>query len=326
MIGFGIGNLVSGPFSEAFGRNVVYICSLFIFMIWIMASGLAPNIGAQIVFRFLAGFFGSTPLTCAGGTVSDLWNPLEKTFGFPLFAISGFGGPVLGPVIGSYIGTGSIGSWRWSEWIILSLSGAVVTLVFLFQPETHPHLLLRWKAHHLREVMGDNRFVAESEVDSVTLLARIGTALKRPFLMVTEPIVLLMAGYLTVIYIVLFTFLTGYTFIFSDVYGTSQGLTNVLFVGILLGVLLAMCLVPLIYHWTKQEQKRCGGDSFPPEYRLWFAMLGGAPAIPVGLLWMGWTDYVSLHNAESFLISRHSLVFRVLTFPFHSRRSQSLRP
>jgi hypothetical protein len=28
------------------------------------------------------------------------------------------------------------------------------------------------------------------------------------------------------------------------------------------------------------------------EFRLWFVMLGGAPAIPIALFWMGWTHFV----------------------------------
>lgn len=31
----------------------------------------------------------------------------------------------------------------------------------------------------------------------------------------------------------------------------------------------------------------------PPEKRLWFAMFG-APAIPISLFWMGWTNYSSI--------------------------------
>jgi MFS family permease len=65
-----------------------------------MASGLAPNIGAQLAFRFLAGFFGSTPLVCAGGSISDLWNPMERVLAFPVFANAAFTGPLLGPVMG----------------------------------------------------------------------------------------------------------------------------------------------------------------------------------------------------------------------------------
>lgn len=112
-----------------------------IFMLFIMASALAPNIGTQLAFRFLAGAFGATPLTCAGGSISDMWRPLEKTFAFPLFAIIGFGGPVLGPVIASYII--KLGSWRWAEWIMLIFAALVLGLVVLFQPETYPPLLLK---------------------------------------------------------------------------------------------------------------------------------------------------------------------------------------
>ena len=78
LIGFGVGALVAGPISETVGRNPVYIATLSLYMIFVMASGLAPNIGAQLVFRFIAGCFAATPLTCAGGSISDLWNPMER--------------------------------------------------------------------------------------------------------------------------------------------------------------------------------------------------------------------------------------------------------
>ena len=99
LIGFGAGALFAGPISETVGRNPVYIVTLFLYMIFVMASGLAPNIGAQLAFRFIAGFFGSTPLTCAGGSISDLWSPMERVFAFPIFANAAFTGPLLGPII-----------------------------------------------------------------------------------------------------------------------------------------------------------------------------------------------------------------------------------
>ena len=87
---------VYSPLSELLGRYPVYLGSLLVFACWTLGSALAPNFGAQVAFRFLAGFSASTPLTVAGGSVGDLWSPVEKTFAFPLFAIPAFGGPVLG--------------------------------------------------------------------------------------------------------------------------------------------------------------------------------------------------------------------------------------
>ncbi|KAK7546616.1 major facilitator superfamily transporter, partial [Phyllosticta citricarpa] len=297
LVGFGLGSLIAGPFSETFGRNAVYMGSLFIFMIWIMASGLAQNIGAQIAFRFLAGFCASTPLVCSGGSISDLYNPLEKTFGFPLYALAAFIGPILAPVIGAYIGPSSLISWRWTEWVCLIMAGLVLIICIAAMPETYGPLLLTWKAAHLRQITGDDRFRAEHEIVDSTLFSRLKVAMTRPFLMLTEPIVMAMTMYLTVVYIVLFTFLDGYTYIFEQTYGISQGLTNVIFVAMFLGVLSIGFLVPPIYRMTVKELERAhskGEKMFNPEVRLWFCMLGAAPAIPISLFWMGWTAYPNI--------------------------------
>ena len=294
LVGFGGGALFAGPISETVGRNPVYITTLFLYMIWIMASALAPNIGAQLVFRFFAGFFASTPLTCAGGSIADLWNPMERVFAFPIFANAAFLGPILGPVIGGWISISPLVGWRWTEWITLIISGFVLTLVVFLQPETYTPIILKWKASHLRRLTGDERFAAPVEVRDDTFLKRLTVALYRPFeLTIREPIVILIALYLSVVYIILFTFLDGYDYIFAEIHGTNEGITGTCFLGIAAGLFLATLQVPLVYRWAKQDLqqiKEQGGDQLPPEFRLWFSMLGGAFAIPASLFWMGWTS------------------------------------
>lgn len=123
-------------------------------MVFIMAKALAPNFGAALVFRFLTGLFGSTPLTCAGGSIADLWSPLEATFSLPFLTIVSYVGPMVGPVISDYMGESSLISWRWADWIMLIFAGLVMALVFLFQPETYEPLLLSWKAAEFRNITG----------------------------------------------------------------------------------------------------------------------------------------------------------------------------
>lgn len=293
LVGMGVGALVAGPFSETFGRNAVYSGSMAVFAVWIMASGLAPNFGAQITFRFLAGCSASTPLVCSGGSVSDMFNSVEKTWAFPVYAIAAFGGPMLGAVMGAYIGPSPLVSWRWTEWTMLILSGVIIALVFFLMPETYAPLLLKWKAKHLRRVTGDDRYRSEHEVIEATLLSRLKVSMTRPFLMFTEPIILAMTMYLSVVYIVLFTFLVGWPFIFQDTYGISQGLGNVIFVSMAVGLQFNFLLVPIVYRMTIKQvrlaESRGEGEHFTPEVRLWYAMLGPAVSIPISLFWMGWT-------------------------------------
>lgn len=279
---------------------MIYIVTMVIYMLFLLGCALAPTFGGHITMRFLAGFFGSTPLTVAGGTIADLWNPLEKTFGFPIYAFFGFAGPIFGPVIGSYIGPSGL-SWRWCEWLMLILGGIITVLIVVFQPETYAPLLLDWRAKHFRQQTGDDRYRSPLEVRRTSFGTRLKIALYRPFVMIwTEPIILLMALYLTILYIVLFTFFVGFEFIFTDVYGTSQGLTNIIWLAVFVGFFPLWPVMALIYSWTAKDiaiRSAAAGTmvkSPRPETRLWFAMLGGAFALPISLFWMGWTDYKSV--------------------------------
>lgn len=300
LIGFGCSGFFGGPLSETFGRNPVYIGTLVLFGLFTIGSALAPNLGSQLACRFWAGFFASTPFTTAGGSLSDLWTPVERIYTFPVFATSGFVGPVLGPVMGGFTAESSVVSWRWTEWTTLITIGLVLLSALLFMPETFSPVLLTWKAHHLRTVTGDTRYRAPVEVKGVPFRERMKVALYRPFLMAaTEPIIIVFSLYFVIIYIVLFGFLPGYTFIFQDVYGMSQGITGLLFLGIGVGLFLATSLVPLIYFLAKRDTRKLQEASpgtvakLPPEHRLWFAMLG-APGLPISLFWMGWTAFPSI--------------------------------
>lgn len=171
------------------------------------------------------------------------------------------------------------------------MSGLVFAIVVLFLPETFPPVLLKWKAQHLREITGDDRYRAEVEVRMDPFMTRLGRALYRPFLLTaTEPIILLVALYMTVIYIILFTFLDGFDFIYGEIHHVSSGVQGLCFLGIATGLFFATPFVFLIRHMAKVQLaklKEQGIGHNPPESRLWFSMIG-APAIPVSMFLMGW--------------------------------------
>lgn len=307
LIGFGWGSLLCSPLSEMLGRYPVYLATLVIFGCWLVGAALSPNIGAQIVFRTLAGVFASCPLTVAGGSVADMFNARERTWAFPVFAVIGFGGPTLGPVIGSYMGISPAIDWRWTEWIMLITIGLVLALLVLFMRETLGPQILMYKAGLLRKQTGDARFKTQAEAAGGGLGQTLKTNFTRPFLMALEPIVMSFTLYLAIVYIVLFTFLVGYPYIFEMTYGLNEGLSNLCFLGLLVGISSAMVLLPLVWSITTKQLDRDGdegkGENLRQETRLIFSMIG-APLVPIGLFWMAWTDYVS-SSSFSFHIPPH---------------------
>jgi hypothetical protein len=153
------------------------------------------------------------------------------------------------------------------------------------------------QAHHLRNITGDQRYVSQLEVQDSKFIDRLIHNLYRPFVLFAfEPIVVLFTLYLTVVYIVLFTFLTGFDFIFTDIFNLPQGLTFLCFIGLGVGFLGASALVPWVFKRYKKKLatvREHGGTRLNPEERLIFAMIG-APFLPFGLFWMAWTAYPSI--------------------------------
>ncbi|RFU72901.1 mfs general substrate transporter [Trichoderma arundinaceum] len=318
LVGFGVGAPVSGPLSEIAGRNPVYIISFVLFMLCTMGAGLACNIGAQLALRFLAGMFGSTPLVCAGGTVSDLWDPVDQIHIFPIYATGGFLGLAVGPAIGGLVADSKLVGWRWVEWSTLVLSGFVLILVLALQPETYAPTLRGWQTAALTATSSleggeasSMKIAANAEQVSgfQRFKAKIGPALYRPVqLSYSEPIIILISLYLSVLYIVIFTFLPGYTFIFSDTYGFSLALRGLSFFGLGVGFLLSFALTIPITIISRRILRRDGKLS--PESRLWFAMCG-APAIPIALFWMAWTTRASI-SCWSAIVASVLLGFGIL--------------
>lgn len=261
-------------------------------LLFIIGKALAPNFGAALAFRFLCALFAASPMTVAGGTIADIWTPMQLPFGLPFVTFAAYSGPILGPVVSAY--TPNIG-FAWADWISLILVGAALIFVLLAQPETYSPVLLEWRAKHLRALTGDNRYQA-SHASASSLGTRLLINSYRPFNMIwTEPIILVFSFYLVLLYFVLFTFLNGYPFIFAKVYSISTSLTFIIWSAMMPGVLFALALIPYVYHLTKKTAAKAAAVNQPlqPEVSLYWAMAGASILMPVSLFWMAWTCYVS---------------------------------
>ncbi|KAF7169368.1 hypothetical protein CNMCM5623_002131 [Aspergillus felis] len=304
LFGFAFGALVTGPVSETFGRNAVYVTSLVIFIVCAVTTGCSHSLALQSIFRFFVGFSGSSPLVCAGGSLSDLWTTTQQVYIFPIFSIISFIGSATGPLVGGYIAESGI-SWRWVDWVTALGAGFFLATVVLFLPETFRPVLLQLKEKEIQRVIGMDKHKASTEEERKTSLAmQVLFGIWRPFyLTVYEPIVVVCALYLSIIYVILFTWLNGFNYIFADTYSFTKGQVGLCFVAMFVGNCCVIPLIPLIYrlytkalHQAQQrhETSKDEADSTtqstkpPPEIHLYYAMFG-APTIPLSLFWMAYT-------------------------------------
>ena len=50
-----------------------------------------------------AGFAGSAPIACGGGSISDLFSERERASAMAIYSLGPLLGPVIGPVAGGFI-------------------------------------------------------------------------------------------------------------------------------------------------------------------------------------------------------------------------------
>jgi len=163
----------------------------------------------------------------------------------------------------------------------------------LFLPETYLPVLLDWKAKQLRCVTRNSRYVSEHQV-SASYLKRLKRSVVLPATFLgTELVVAVLGGYLTLLYILLFSSLSGFDYIFKHTYHLSTGMTGLCFAAIAAGATTFTLCAPALYLWARISTDYVRRSSVKPEFRLWPAILT-APLLPVSLFWLGWANYPSI--------------------------------
>lgn len=214
VLGFVVGPLLWAPMSEVFGRRNLFIFTYVLFTIFNGSVVASQNIWTLIILRFFAGTAGSSPLTNAGGTVSDVFNAQQRGLGMAVFASAPFLGPAIGPIvslspltsmtvadtqIGGFLGEAA--GWRWVAALVAIFTAVLTALGFLFIPETYAPVLLRARAERLSKATG-RVYRTKYEKDKPVVVKELyKTALTRPWILLfREPIVFLLSLYLAIVY------------------------------------------------------------------------------------------------------------------------------
>ena len=148
-LGEGFGPFLVAPLSELYGRLPVYHIGNILFLLCSVASALSTNISMLGAFRFLNGFV-ITSLTLGPSIVADLFEKEERGTAMALAITVPLIGPVVAPIVGSFIAQAK--GWRWVIWITVIAIGAVTCLSFVFFRETYSVIILQGKTKRLQKI------------------------------------------------------------------------------------------------------------------------------------------------------------------------------
>ncbi|KAH0542316.1 hypothetical protein FGG08_003253 [Glutinoglossum americanum] len=295
-LGLAFGPIIAAPLSETYGRKVVYLVSMPVFVVFVICGGTSREWGGVLAFRVLAGVFGSPVLAVGAGTIADLWAVQDRGVATSLFLLAPFAGPSLGPVIGGFAAQRG---WRWTHWTILFFAGFSYLLA-LMSSETYKKIILRRHAQRIGQPL-------PSKGNKPSPLARankfLTATLSRPLhMLVTEPIVFFFSLYVSFAFGVLFAFFAAFPLVFQRVYGFDGAQVGLTFLAIGTGCMLAVVTVVIadlkIYQKLVRKDMEIGGDGIiRPEYRLYPAMVGSA-GLPISLFWFAWTARSDIHWAS----------------------------
>ncbi|QDS75194.1 hypothetical protein FKW77_008712 [Venturia effusa] len=151
-----------------------------------------------------------------------------------------------------------------------------------------------------------------SKIDIANAIKKfIRTSLTRPVhMLLSEPIAGLFSLYIAFNFAVQYSFFVAFPTVFEDVYGFDLGSQGLTFLGLGVGILVAVLSIiinskfvyaPLALRWKKRHPRAQGesktksaASTPPPEYRL-FTAFPGSMLIPIALFLFAWTARRSIH-------------------------------
>ena len=296
VLGFAAGPLIFAPLSEIYGRHWIYLISLALFGVFVIACAVAPTLESLIAFRFLSGVFGASPLTNGAGTIADMIAQEKRGGAMAAFSIGPLLGPIIGPVVGGFLADAK--GWRWVFWLLAIIIGVLMIMMPLFMRETYAPVLLARKTARLRKETGNNLLRSKLDV-GLSAKDHFKRGIVRPMkLLLFDPISIVFALYIAVVYGYLYLMFTSITTVFQTSYGFSPSNVGLVYLGLGVGSLVGVAYFSISSDRNIKkkaaEADRIAAEmgtepeGMKPEYRL-SPLIVGAVLLPLGFFFYGWT-------------------------------------
>ena len=161
--------------------------------------------------------------------------------------------------------------------------------MLIFMRETYAATSLERRSSRLRKDTGNPSLRPQVHLAPKAVFIR---AILRPAkLLVFSPIALLLSTFTAIAYGYLYLLFTTFPTIFQEQYHFSNGIVGIAYLAIGVGVVTGVVIFGVT---LDRLMKKSVDGEIKPEYRL-LAMMYGAPCIPIGLFWFGWSAKAETH-------------------------------
>lgn len=327
VLGYGLGPLFFSPLSEIplIGRNPVYIVTMFLFVIISIPTALVGNFPGLMVLRFLQGFFGSPCLASGGASIGDLYSLNSLPYAMMAWVAAAYCGPALGPLLSGF--AVPVEGWRWSLYESIWASAPVFLVMLALLPETSTPTVLLRRAHRLRKIFNDERFLSQSEIDQKNMkLSDVAVdALIKPLeITIKDPAVLFVQIYTAIIYGIYYSFFEVFPLVYPVDYGMNLGQVGLVFLCIMVSCIVGIALyMSYLYFYQGPRIAKFG---FPVQEDRLIPALPAAVGPTIGLFLFAWTARASIHwiaptigitiyGATVFIVMQCLFVYIPLSYP-----------
>ncbi|QLG73472.1 hypothetical protein HG535_0E05560 [Zygotorulaspora mrakii] len=295
VIGFAASPVIYAPLSEIYGRRGVLCIAAFGYAIFQFAVATGKDLQTIMICRFFGGLIGAAPMAVVPAAFADMFDTNLRGKAICLFALGIFVGPIIAPVIGSYIVQHT--TWRWLEYVIGIFASVVCVSIVLFFEETHHPTILVNKAVMMRKKTNNWGIHAAHEDVELSIKEIVQKTVTRPIVMLfTEPVLLFVSMYNSFVYGILYLLLEAYPIVFVEGYGFRVN-GELPYLALIIGMFFGGALIWVCERDYLRRVRKNGG--LVPEARL-IPMVFAGVSFSIGILWFCWTG--NYHNKVHWMV------------------------